>query len=249
MKIKDKKDFAISQLKQVAHINVALKCSQKNICKTLKFISARPNNITFPENPALNFEEFRMSSNETPELFTENGFGHYANRMVIVYVASIVENFIFETGSHLNLGKVEQNMTLAIKRFFKGMFNKDVGFFKSFCRFLKEKDMKEKELPVSFGKLSKMFKEKDINLKGLEGYEQCKLLTDIRHKIVHTKGKIDDKFLKDINKINCPEAAILKKLKTGDPVNIPLDTVILPCLLKSILFLDEFYNIIKTMDH
>lgn len=109
--------------------------------------------------------------------------------------------------------------------------------------------MTEKELPVSFGKLSKMFKEKGISIKNLEGYKQCKLLTDIRHKIVHTSGEVDDKFLNDVKKNTCKEADILKDLIVGTQVEIPLDTVILPCLLKSIQFLNEFYCEIKHLDH
>lgn len=253
MKIKeinDKKYFAILQLKQVANINMCFFLSRDLICERLNCISNALNEVAHPYNTDLNLEDFKLKKCDVPDLFTKDGFGHFYNKMVIVYSASILENFLFEVGRLLYIGKSDKNLLLLrIKRFFKGIGNKDVGFARSFCRFLNEQNMKEESLPVSFGRLSVKFKEKNIKLTDIDGYKQCKLLTDIRHKIVHTQGIVDDNFVNNINKNDCPEANILRTLNTGDQVRIPIDTVILPCLSKSIHFLDEFYNKIKAIYH
>lgn len=260
MKIKeinDKKCFAILQLKQVANINICFFLSRDFLCERLKSISNALNEVVAPYNTVLNLENFKLKKCDVPDLFTKDGFGHFYNKMVIVYSASILENFLFEVGRLLYIGKSDKkNLLSLIKRFYKGIGNKDVGFARSFCRLLNdfcrllnEQNMKEESLPVSFGRLSVKFKEKNIKLTDIDGYKQCKLLTDIRHKIVHTQGIVDDNFVNNINKNDCPEANILKTLNTGDQIHIPIDTVILPCLSKSIDFLNEFYNKIKAIYH
>ena len=254
--INDKKCFVILQLKQVANINMCFFLLRDIICERLNYISNAHNEVVAPYNTDLNLENFKLKKCDVPDLFAKDGFGHFYNKMVIVYSASILENFLFEVGTLLEIGKSDKNLLSPIKRFFKGIGNKDVGFIRSlcrllndFCRLLNKQNMKVQSLPVSFGRLSVKFKEKNIKLTGIDGYLQCKLLTDIRHKIVHTQGIVDDIFVNNINKNDCPEANILKTLNTGDQVRIPIDTVILPCLSKSIHFLDEFYNKIKTMYH
>lgn len=108
MKINDKKLYAILQLKQVAFINVSIYFSKTDICKKLISISDHPDNVTFCYNPDLKFQDFRLKRDDVPELFTEKGFGHYANKMIIVYSASILENFLFEIAYDLQIGKVEK---------------------------------------------------------------------------------------------------------------------------------------------
>lgn len=240
MKINDMKketNYAVLQLKMIGHISLAYSISKNDVSKLLRKLSNNSDGVSFPYNKTLNFNNFKLSKKQSAELFTEKNFGHFANKTIIVSTVSVLENYLFKIGELLEMDKKDTNLVNIFIRFIKGV--KSLGFFDSSCRFIKDLCKKKKKLPISFSGLVKTFKMNGIVLKNIDGFDQSGLLAEVRHKIVHTLGVVDQKFKDSINKYDCEEANSLNDLNIGDQVEIPIDKVIISSLNKSIDFVEN----------
>lgn len=98
-------------------------------------------------------------------------------------------------------------------------------------------------IPNSFKALiTKINEEKNIDLQTINECQEALLISYIRHKIVHTLGKVDNKFKNEqLPSVTGEEADFLKSkdINIGDQIEIPIDQLILPCISKSISFIKQ----------
>ncbi len=102
-----------------------------------------------------------------------------------------------------------------------------------------KKILETNNIPYSFERLiTKIHKEKNIDLRTINEYQEVSMIFYTRHKIVHTLGKVDDIFIDKLTPVTGEVADFLKSkdINIGDQVEIPIDRFILPCISNSISF-------------
>lgn len=213
LEIEMERDFTISKIEQYIFIASAIFLSKKYICDNAKDIYDNPDTVCFPYNKELTLNNYKTTKNKGPELLEYDGFGNFANEMIIISSASVLENYLRKIGKIFELNK--SKMVPCPK-----------------CGYRRE------PLPHSFDRIAKRINE-IVMIEDIEGYEHSFLLTLIRHKIIHNRGNADDDFIKKVKGLKCEESNRYSKKETNLTISIPIDKIVLPCLGKSIKFVEN----------